>query len=255
MTSLLNKLYNLFKIFYRWFYKTQTLHGCKKSITKQEAIKHQFPFPIVRQREGEGDTRPRPTSNHISLSVSHFFLCVKSTLRVGWLAFIFFLSYPTSSLVALTSHTKYQKYSLSFVVFPLHRFSYSSATHFRVPSKASFSGPNSFFSFHGYVYIAHSFFVYYVQYYISIRGSNTFRFLFVLIRFCFLRLEANILALIGRPIIFALISLDTFGDSELRFSMFPTLVQLPCILYLVLGSFLLRVIYKNAFVNFFQLLR
>lgn len=106
MTSLLNKLYNLFKIFYRWFYKTQTLHGCKKSITKQEAIKHQFPFPIVRQREGEGDTRPRPTSNHISLSVSHFFLCVKSTLRVGWLAFIFFFVVP--NLFSCGSHFSYK---------------------------------------------------------------------------------------------------------------------------------------------------
>nr|POE56929.1 glutathione s-transferase t3 [Quercus suber] len=56
-------------------------------------------------------------------------------------------------------------------------------THFRVPSEAFFCGPNSFISFHG---------------------------------FCCLRLEANILALIGRPIIFALISLDSFGDSELR---------------------------------------
>nr|POF15063.1 hypothetical protein CFP56_45283 [Quercus suber] len=56
-------------------------------------------------------------------------------------------------------------------------------THFRVPSEAFFWGPNSFISFHG---------------------------------FCCLRLEANILALIGRPIIFALISLDSFGDSELR---------------------------------------
>lgn len=125
-------------------------------------------------------------------------------------------------------------------------------THFRVPSEAFFWGPNSFISFHGYVYIALTLSLYIIYSIIFLYVDLTlFFFFFVLIRFCCLRLEANILALIGRPIIFALISLDSFGDSELRSSMFPTFVQLLCILYFVLGSVLLRVIYKNAFVNFF----
>ena len=60
-------------------------------------------------------------------------------------------------------------------------------------------------------------------------------FFFLLIRFDCLKKELNFLAITGFSIIFAPTSLDSFGQGELRSSMFPTFV---------LGYLLLRIIYK-----------
>lgn len=167
---------------------------------------------------------------------------------VGWLSFFFCRTQPLLLWLSLLIQSTKKDSLIPFhLLFAFTQILLFLGNPFQSSIQSLLFG-TQFILFISWVYIYSLLFlcILYIFLYVDL-----ILFFFVLIRFCYLRLEANILALIGRPIIFALISLDSFGDSELRSSIFPTLVQLLCILYFVLGSVLLRVIYKNAFVNFF----